>query len=152
MLTDVTDVTDATFGTAVMERSMTVPVVVDLWAEWCAPVSYTHLDVYKRQLQGSLVEREVSNELVDGEQVFGHRPTDPHDVRLPSDDEQREAVVALTSNRLDSGAFDSVVRGRHLEKRTDALDSFVRAGRIGNFAVAHHVVGDDDGARSGQLK
>jgi putative thioredoxin len=31
------DVTDATFGTAVMERSMTVPVVVDLWASWCQP-------------------------------------------------------------------------------------------------------------------
>jgi len=37
MLNDVTDVTDATFGTAVMERSMTVPIVVDLWAEWCGP-------------------------------------------------------------------------------------------------------------------
>ena len=37
MQPQMTDVTDATFQTAVVERSRTVPVVVDLWAEWCEP-------------------------------------------------------------------------------------------------------------------
>ncbi len=31
------DVTDATFDRDVIERSKQVPVIVDLWAEWCGP-------------------------------------------------------------------------------------------------------------------
>src|SRR5579871_329035 len=31
------DVTDQTFQEAVLTRSNTVPVVVDLWAPWCGP-------------------------------------------------------------------------------------------------------------------
>ena len=34
---NVIDVTDETFNTEVVARSRTVPVIVDLWAEWCGP-------------------------------------------------------------------------------------------------------------------
>jgi thioredoxin len=33
----VIDVTEQTFNTDVIERSQTIPVIIDLWADWCGP-------------------------------------------------------------------------------------------------------------------
>ncbi len=135
------DVTDATFERDVVERSFTVPVIVDLWAEWCTPC----------KTLGPVIEKAVAATGGKVELAKIDVDTNPR-ISATFQVKSIPAVFALKDGRIvDSfvGALPepSVVSFvKRLAVVESAADKLVAAGDEGSFRAALELQPDHPGA------
>jgi len=136
-----TDVTDATFERDVLDRSVEVPVVVDLWAEWCGPC----------RTLGPIIERVVA--ATDGRVALVKVDVDANPrISATFDVKSIPAVFALRDRRIvDSfvGALPEAQVKAFVDKLAPVVseaDTLVAAGDEASLRQALEIDHDHPGA------
>ncbi len=135
-----TDVTDATFQTAVVDRSNDVAVVVDLWAPWCGPCT---------QL-GPILEKVI--DAAEGVELVKVNVDDNPQISQAFQVQSIPAVYALKDGVvLDNfigaqgeAAVQAFVDGLGPDETETALDALLAAGDQASLEQALTIVPDDE--------
>jgi putative thioredoxin len=114
---NITDVTDETFDALVIERSNTVPVLVDYWADWCGPCQM-QMPVLKKLVAdyaGKFVLAKVNTD-EQRELARAHGIRSLPTMRLYKHGEMVEEILAAQSE-----STLRIVLDRYIERESDII-------------------------------
>jgi putative thioredoxin len=131
----VIEVTDETFNAEVVTRSQTVPVIMDLWAEWCGPC---------KQL-GPILEKLAAE--ADGAWILAKVDVDANPQLSQALQVQSiPMVVAVVGGQVAHGFLGAIPEPQVREWLAQVMDI---AQQMGLPPVAGGAGGEDDGAQAG---
>jgi len=116
-LQNITDVTNESFQAQVVERSMTTPVLVDYWADWCGPCQM-QMPVLKKLVEeyaGKFVLAKVNTD-EQRELAKAHGIRSLPTMRVYKNGEMAEEILAAQSE-----STLRILLDRHIDRESDGI-------------------------------